>query len=83
LSGDSVPIPQNLSDVRYKKRHASYLPKTVGMQRGLKSPDSLQLASALAASEHPELFIAADNLLGEIAELQGLDVMLGWKLLIR
>jgi len=53
------------------------------MQRGLKSPDSLQLASALAASEHPELFIAADNLLGEIAELQGLDVMLGWKLLIR
>ncbi|RLC12697.1 MAG: hypothetical protein DRI57_17425 [Deltaproteobacteria bacterium] len=58
------------------KRYASYLLKTVGMQRGLKSLDSLQLASALAAPETPELFIAADNLLGEIAELQGLDVMI-------
>jgi hypothetical protein len=42
------------------------------MQRGLKSLDSLQLASALAASDPPDIFIAADNLLGEIAELQGL-----------
>lgn len=57
------------------KRRASSLLKTVGMRRGLKSLDSLQLASALAAAEPPDLFIAADSILGEIAELQGLNVM--------
>lgn len=47
------------------KRHASSLLKTVGMQRGLKSLDSLQLVSALAASEPPDLFIAADSILAD------------------
>jgi len=66
-----------VTDINEKiKRRASYLLKTVGTHKGLKSLDSLQLASALAAPEPPELFITADNILGKIAELQGLEVMI-------
>lgn len=49
--------------------------KTIGLKNGLKTLDSLQLASALSFSEsrHLDRFITADIILQKIAENEGLN----------
>ncbi len=58
------------------KLHAAELLKSIGVQRGLKTLDALQLSCALKASENESVdcFIVSDKILGEIAESQGLTV---------
>ena len=59
------------------KARASDLIKTTGLKNGLKTLDSLQLASALVFSENAmlEFFIASDGVMLKIAEREGLNVM--------
>ena len=59
------------------KTRASDLLKTIGLKKGLKTLDSLQIASALVFSEISmlDLFIAADGVMLKIAENEGLGVM--------
>jgi len=50
--------------------------KSIGLKRGLKTLDALQLSCALYASENEliDRFIVSDSILGDIAENQGMYV---------
>ncbi len=41
-------------------------------RKGLKTLDSIQLASALMVKSEIELFLTSDNLLSEISQIEGL-----------
>ena len=58
------------------KIRAVELLKSIGLNRGLKTLDALQLACALYASENVAIdrFIVSDSTLGDIAENQGMNV---------
>ena len=58
------------------KSQAVELLKKIGIQRGLKTLDALQLSCVIAASDagSVDLFIVSDKTLGEIAENLGLAV---------
>jgi predicted nucleic acid-binding protein len=43
-------------------------------RKGLRTLDSIQLASALKVKNQIELFLTSDNLLSEIALIEGLNI---------
>jgi len=59
------------------KARASHMLKTIGLKNGLKTLDSLQLASALVFSENTvlDLFISSDDVMLKIASDERLNIL--------